>query len=185
MRYSRYLFVFQIVLVLAAVGVSARPAARFARRTALAWRGEWIWTEWNKSGQYPKSGDPAAWLETRRLKQLILMDATEGNLHRSACWSLAGAAPGKEGLIILQGHRDTHFRDLKYLERGDDISLASIGGTEHYRVTDIEIMSPENAAHRLETERGRNSLVLMTCYPFHYFGAAPERCLVWAEPAGC
>lgn len=28
------------------------------------------------------------------------------------------------------------------------------------------------------------SLVLFTCYPFHYIGPAPDRYLVWARPIG-
>jgi sortase A len=92
------------------------------------------------------------------------------------------ALPGEIGNCIIAGHRDTHFRVLKDIRKGDDILLDTPRGTYLYRVREASIVSPDDRAPLRETADGR--LNLITCYPFFYVGNAPKRFIVEAELAG-
>jgi sortase A len=96
---------------------------------------------------------------------------------------LAGTAmPGTDGNCIIAGHRDTHFRALKDIQKGDEIVLRTHGGEYTYRVQDMEIVSPDNRQPLRPT--GDAELHLITCYPFYYVGSAPKRFIVEASLVG-
>jgi sortase A len=75
------------------------------------------------------------------------------------------AAPGEPGTAIVTAHRDTHFRFLERLQRGDEI-LVDVPGrpSARFRVHEISIVDSRSAVIRAEP--GATALVLMTCYPF-------------------
>jgi len=84
------------------------------------------------------------------------------------------------GLIVIAGHRDTHFRFLKDLRPGDEIALEVAGRpTRRYRVTDSEVI---NARDVKLVESDDSGLVLATCYPFEaLLPGGPQRYLVFSE----
>jgi sortase A len=88
------------------------------------------------------------------------------------------ARPGEDGNTLIAGHRDLHFRVLKNVKVGDEITIESDKGTFSYRVSSIEIVSPK----RTEALRKvfPRQLTLITCYPFYYLGSAPQRLIVRA-----
>jgi sortase A len=91
------------------------------------------------------------------------------------------AFPGEKGNVVLAGHRDTFFRHLGELSRGDSIVLDR-GGKEYlYQVSGTEIVEPSDT-EVLNSASG-SRLTLITCYPFHYLGPAPKRYIVFAELA--
>ena len=95
---------------------------------------------------------------------------------------LSGTAmPGEDGNCIIAGHRDTHFRVLKDVRKGDPIVVETRRGEFLYRVTAIRVVSPENR-QVLETS-ATPELSLITCFPFYYVGAAPKRFVVEARLA--
>ena len=89
------------------------------------------------------------------------------------------AMPGAPGNCIVAGHRDTHFRVLKDVRKGDEIVLETRGGEYLYRVTSLSVVSPKNNKPLADTTRP--VLHLITCYPFYYVGPAPKRFIVQAE----
>ena len=91
------------------------------------------------------------------------------------------AAPGESGNSVLAGHRDTFFRRLGELVRGDEITMDRGGQQYRYRVTDTRIVEPSDI-DVLQRPPGYY-LTLITCYPFHYIGPAPKRFIVFAELA--
>ena len=89
------------------------------------------------------------------------------------------ALPGGLGTLALAGHRDTYLRPLEHVEPGMDIEVIDVTGTYHYIVDNSEIVTPQQVD--VLSIRSRPELVLITCYPFHYVGAAPDRFVVHAH----
>jgi len=81
--------------------------------------------------------------------------------------------PGEEGNSGIAGHRDTFFRNLRDLRSGDDIQIQSISGVSNYKVDWLQIIDPKDTA--ILTPSSGSELTLVTCYPFHFIGSAPER----------
>ena len=92
------------------------------------------------------------------------------------------AMPGTAGNCVIAAHRDTHFRALKDVKKGDEILVTTRQGEFRYRVTKISIVSPKNTAALRPTPGG--VLNLITCYPFYYVGSAPRRFIVEANFEG-
>jgi len=88
------------------------------------------------------------------------------------------ADPGQVGNVVLSGHRDTFFRPLRNVRRGDRIMLTTPSGKFRYRVDWTSVVDPQDTAVLKPTPR--ESLTLVTCYPFRYVGPAPERFIVRA-----
>jgi sortase A len=99
-----------------------------------------------------------------------------------------------EGADILFGHRETHFRILKDIEKDDHLRLmARDGQSQTYVVKDIwvahmnEMYAPTLSASIGDGDVGAKSdrgLMLVTCYPFDGITAPDQRFVVWAEPIG-
>ena len=93
------------------------------------------------------------------------------------------AFPGEAGNVGLAGHRDTFFRRLRDIRTDDVIDVVTAEGRFSYRVQRTDIVQPSDVWVLDPTTQP--SLTLVTCYPFSYVGAAPERFVVRAalEPA--
>ena len=114
---------------------------------------------------------------------LFVVEGTDQKDLRMGPGHMQGSAlPGTRGNCIIAGHRDTHFRILKDVRKGDDIILQTRTGDFHYRVSRMKVVSPSNR-EPLQPTAGR-VLSLITCYPFYYVGPAPERFVVRAELTG-
>ncbi len=87
--------------------------------------------------------------------------------------------PWQDGNSAIAGHRDGLFRPLKDIAVGDEIRFRGSSSERRYRVTRTTIVEPEDVS---VLEPGpANALTLITCYPFSYVGAAPQRFVVRAE----
>jgi sortase A len=86
--------------------------------------------------------------------------------------------PGKGGNSGIAAHRDGFFRGLGKIVRGDKVLLQTPSGARTYRVEFTSIVEPDDT--RLLAPAGKEALTLVTCYPFHYVGPAPQRFLVRA-----
>jgi len=89
------------------------------------------------------------------------------------------ALPGQNGNVGVAGHRDTLFRGLREIHRNDLIRFETSTGSHEYRVESTQVVAPQDvsvlAAHQSP------ELTLVTCYPFYYVGAAPDRFIVKAR----
>jgi sortase A len=92
------------------------------------------------------------------------------------------ALPGEIGNAGLAGHRDTFFSGLRNVRRGDRIIVTTPGSIAHYEVRSTRIVEPTDVAVLAPTPT--STLTLVTCYPFNYLGAAPQRFIVHAELTG-
>lgn len=86
--------------------------------------------------------------------------------------------PGEGGGILLSAHRDRHFRPLENLKNGAEIIVTTAKGKFVYKVERMQVVEKDDQqAFKTFTEE---TLMLSTCYPFRYVGAAPKRYLVFA-----
>ncbi len=110
----------------------------------------------------------------------MIAQGTSHQVLKEAAGHVADTAlPGQAGNVALAGHRDTFFRRLGQLKAGDVIKLTTPGGQYLYRVRFTDIVSPDET-WVLEPSSGQ-TLTLVTCYPFYFVGAAPQRFVVRAR----
>jgi sortase A len=128
-----------------------------------------------------KEGDVLGRIEVPRLKlRVAILEGTTPHTLRLGVGHIGGTAlPGTAGSIGIAGHRDTYFRGLKDIHRSDEILLETPAGTSRYEVDWIRITDPADGGILAPT--ANSGLTLVTCYPFHYIGAAPERYVVHAR----
>jgi sortase A len=124
---------------------------------------------------------PLAILTIPKLKiQVPVYDGTEEvNLDRGAGRIKGTARMDGKGNLGIAGHRDGFFRPLKDIVVGDEMELMTTSGTVKYKVTSIVIVEPGDVSVLAPTEK--NTITLVTCYPFYYVGHAPKRYIVKAE----
>jgi sortase A len=89
------------------------------------------------------------------------------------------ALPGQRGNVGIAGHRDTVFRALRKIHANDIVILTTAHQRDRYRVVDTQIVRPVDTRPLYPT--ARDTLTLVTCYPFYFVGHAPERFVVRAE----
>jgi sortase A len=126
------------------------------------------------------SGTAVARLTIPRLNAaLYIVEGTDDRDLKRGPGHLTGSVfPGDAGNCVIAGHRDTHFSVLKNIQDGDEVVLERGGHTFHYRVDGMQIVTPDNTESLQPTKDA--VLTLITCYPFHYVGAAPKRFIVHA-----
>jgi sortase A len=88
------------------------------------------------------------------------------------------ALPGERGNSAFAAHRDTFFRGLEDVRRGDTVVTTTPLGRHEYIVAETRVVDPGEAPISVRTHEP--VLTLVTCYPFDYLGAAPKRFVVRA-----
>jgi len=116
------------------------------------------------------------------LKAVILEGASRKTLAAAVGHVPGTALPGSKGNVALAGHRDTFFRGLQDIRPGDRIQVVTLEGSFEYRVQDCHVVGPRDTSVLQDTPEP--ALTLITCYPFHYVGPAPERFIVRATRIG-
>jgi sortase A len=118
----------------------------------------------------------------------ILSEGVDARTLRRAVGHLPGTPlPGQPGNVALSGHRDTFFRPLRNIKENDVIVVTTLRGEYRYRVVstrvvsadDISVLNAGTAAPRSRVGQDE-ILTLITCYPFYFVGAAPDRFIVRA-----
>jgi sortase A len=111
---------------------------------------------------------------------VMIAEGTSARVLSRAIGHLQDTAfPGEFGNVVLAGHRDTFFRRLGSLKTGDAIKVITPRGQYVYGVRFTRVISPRET-WVLDPSEGR-ILTLVTCYPFHFVGAAPKRFIVRAS----
>jgi sortase A len=126
-------------------------------------------------------GDVIGRIEIPRLEiSTIVFEGTGDDVLGIGVGHLPGSPlPGQRGNVVLAAHRDTFFRPLRNIHARDTIELVTPGGTRRYSVDQTTIVTPDQTAV-LGPAPGA-ILTLVTCYPFDWFGHAPQRFIVRAH----
>ena len=113
------------------------------------------------------------------LDAIVVEGATHKQLSVGPAHIKDTAMPGETGNAVITGHRDTFFRHIYELQKGDFIYVRRNGEVFKYEVTGKKIVKPEDVSVLKQTENAQ--LTLITCYPTYYIGPAPERLVVFSR----
>ena len=145
---------------------------------------------WSRALAGDTNSKPWPWADTWPVARLIVPSqhidqiVLEGAYGRTLAFGpghVESAGPIETSdTIVLTGHRDTHFRFLKWLQLNDVIELdTTTAARRRYRVKHFRIADSRTAS--LGIEQDQPQLVLVTCYPFDAFQAGgPLRYVVIA-----
>jgi len=113
----------------------------------------------------------------------IVVEGTDHHALKLGPGHLAGTSfAGAEGNSVITAHRDTFFRHIVELKKGDLIMVQRDGKTYTYEVSSQRIVKPDDVSVIQPTSDNR--LTLITCYPTYYIGPAPERLIVTSKLVG-
>jgi LPXTG-site transpeptidase (sortase) family protein len=134
-----------------------------------------------RSGAPPREARPelVGRLEIPRIgvEVMVVNGADAASLRRGAGWLPDTAWPG-DGNAAIAAHRDTYFRPLRSIRKGDTVLLTTSDAHYSFRVEWTAVVDPGDTAVLEPT--GKPALTLITCYPFYYVGNAPQRFIVRA-----
>jgi sortase A len=120
--------------------------------------------------------------EVPRLKlSYALLEGTDNRTLDKSIGHVEGTGlPGESGNIGIAGHRNTHFRKLEWIRRGDMIVITSARGQFRYHVEWARLFRTDDL-QVLDGAHGP-AVTLVTCFPFEYVGSAPLRYVIRALP---
>ena len=148
---------------------------------------------WERRVRGAEDSRPWPWADTAPLARVrqprlgidqIVLEGASGRVLAFGPGHVSGTArPGAGGNTVISGHRDTHFRWLGQLRRGDQLLLQTGDGRSlAYRVAQLAVHH-ESEVGLLDPLQG-DQLRLVTCYPFDAVTAGgPQRFVVTALPA--
>jgi sortase A len=144
-------------------------------------------TTWSKARRDAYQGDvidphvPNAVLRipSLDLEVPIYAGTSAAVLNRGAGLIEGTALPGDDGNIGIAAHRDGFFRSLEQIQAGAELYIDTVDSTRRYRVSDVRVVMPQDVGVLADT--AEPTVTLVTCYPFHFVGAAPRRFIVRAE----
>jgi sortase A len=181
MRWMRRVVLFCGVAALGYVGLTLIDAKVFQKRSELTLDRQ-IQAQEAHDTPLPKpevkEGDILGRIEIRRLGvSVVILEGTTSQTLLHGVGHIEGTAlPGEPGNIGIAGHRDTYFRVLKDIRADDEIQIQTATGITRYKVDWIQITVPNDVG--IVSHDAESALTLVSCYPFHYIGAAPERFVV-------
>jgi sortase A len=123
----------------------------------------------------PEQGENIGALSIPKINQSlpILHGTDEDELEKGVGHYAKSVLPGELDNSVLSGHRDTVFRRLGELEKGDLLIVETRAGVFTYQIYSIRIVDQNDTSVIVPSDRA--ILTLSTCYPFNFIGDAPER----------
>ena len=103
----------------------------------------------------------------------------EDELEKGVGHYAGSVLPGEKDNSVLSGHRDTVFRRLGEVGKGDLLVVTTSKGTFTYKVRKVRIVGADDRT--VIVPKPRATLTVTTCYPFRYIGDAPDRYILVAD----
>lgn len=127
---------------------------------------------------------PWAWIDTwpvarvsvpRLNRSAIVLHGTSGQAMAFGPGLMADAAPpGSAGLAVMSAHRDTHFRFLQDIKRGDEVQVETADGVQHrFRIIDLQVVEADQSG--LTPDYDEALIALTTCWPFNTVQSGNKR----------
>jgi sortase A len=87
--------------------------------------------------------------------------------------------PGENGNVVVSGHNNTAFKNLKNAKVGDAVEFNTTYGKYIYKVVNTKIVQYNDPTVVVPSEQEK--LTLYTCYPFNALGYTSQRFVVTCE----
>ena len=128
-----------------------------------------------------KIGDQIGELDIPKLPKTlpIFHGANEDELEKGVGHFAGSVLPGEKDNSVLSGHRDTVFRQLGKIGKGDLFIVTTSAGKFTYKVRRTRIVDADDRT--VIVPKPRATLTVTTCYPFSYIGNAPQRYILIAD----
>ena len=176
-----------LIIILTGVGFMLAGSWIHIKAEVAQWLLADAWQQTKSDGQAHKPWAwadhwPVARLRVQKLKidQIVLAGDTGNVLAFAPGHNQQSASPGDTGIVVISGHRDTHFRFLKDLSTGDEIEIETPSRKIRYRVADDQIV--DSTVTSINPKADERQLLLVTCYPFDSpVAGGPLRYLVMAN----
>jgi sortase A len=181
LRLARLLLVLALLMLAQSVWI---PAKAVLAQALLEWR-------WSQALQQGRAEPPWPWADTvpvarlTRLhdgrSQIVLAGDSGRVLAFGPGWAPASAPPLSAGTSVISAHRDTHFHWLREIADQERVEIETLDGRRRYRLVDRKVVDVRS--HALAVDEGRETLLLVTCWPFDAIEAGgPLRLLLRFEP---
>lgn len=133
-------------------------------------------------GYQADNGEAFGVLDIPKLGRSIgIVEGTDADSLKRGVGHVASTVfPGQGEQIVLSGHRDTVFRDFGELEMGDTFVVQMPYGEFEYEIRDSTIVDRYDTS--VIGKMGEEVLVVSTCYPFEFYGFAPDRFVFYCYP---
>lgn len=130
---------------------------------------------------HPEKGETIGTLRIPAIKmKLPIIEGTrERELERGVGHFIGSVLPGQNDNCVLSGHRDTVFRNLGKLQKGDSLVVTTSAGRFIYKIRETRIVDKDDKTVIVPTKGA--VLTLTTCYPFYFIGHAPDRYVISAD----
>ncbi|WNB93842.1 class D sortase [Bacillus sp. NEB1478] len=129
----------------------------------------------------PKQGENIGNLFIPKLeaKLPIFHGTDEEELEKGVGHFSGSVLPGENDNSVLSGHRDTVFRKLGEVGKGDLLVVETSAGKFTYKVRTVRIVDKDDRT--VIVPKPRATLTVSTCYPFNFIGASPKRYILVAN----
>jgi sortase A len=129
----------------------------------------------------PKEGENIGELIIPKLDaRLPIYHGTDEDELEKGVGHFAGSVlPGEKDNSVLSGHRDTVFRKLGEVGKGDLLVVNTSAGEFTYKVKKVRIVDKDDRT--VIVPKPRATLTVSTCYPFDFIGDSPERYILVAD----
>ena len=97
------------------------------------------------------------------ISQIVLAGDSGAILAFGPGHSFASSTPETHGTVMISGHRDTHFRFLQNLRKGERLILKTKTGIHFYTISNTQVVDASNHL----VDNNSDKLILVTCYPFN------------------
>lgn len=131
--------------------------------------------------QQPKVGQEIGKLFIPKLNISIPIfhGTTENELQKGVGHVIGTALFGESNNTVLSGHRDTVFKHLGEITKGDHLKIEDTFSIYTYKVRKIRIVEEDDLT--VIVPKPRATLTVSTCYPFTYIGPAKKRYVLVAD----